>query len=145
MRVLYKEIYEIDDSFDRIDFYIIQRWLSGAYWSPGIEKKEVIQGAANSSIVVGCYYNGVQAGYLRAVSDKTRFAYFLDIFVDEKHRGKGIARRMIKFVLEHPDFKDVYQWLLVTKSAHGVYAKLGFEPLPNPEMWMMIKKPRERK
>lgn len=145
MKTTYKEEYEIDDSFDRIDFDIVQRWLSGAYWSPGIEKGEVVKGAANSSMVVGCYFKGAQAGYLRAVSDKTRFGYLLDVFVDEKHRGKGIARGMIRFVLEHPDLKGVYQWLLATKDAHGVYSKLGFAPLADPEKWMMIKKERERK
>lgn len=141
MKKCFKE-YEIDDFFDRVDFNVVEKWLSGTYWSPGIEKSEIIQGAKNSSAVVGCYYGDEQVAYLRVISDRTRFAYFLDVFVDEKHRRKGIAQAMIKFVFEHPDFKDVYQWLLATRDGHGVYTKLGFQPLPNPEAWMIIKKPR---
>jgi hypothetical protein len=26
--------------------------------------------------------------------------------------------------------------VLATESAHGLYAKFGFEPLPTPERWM---------
>jgi hypothetical protein len=46
---------------------------------------------------------------------------------------------MIKFILNHPELKDVYQWLLITKDAHGVYSKAGFKPLENPDRWMEIR------
>lgn len=142
MKVCFKERYEIDDSFERIDFDTVEKWLTSTWWSPGIRREEIIQGANNSTIVVGCYGNESQVGYLRVVSDRTRFAYFMDVFVDERHRRNGLAQAMMRFVIEHPDFKDVYQWLLATKDAHGVYEKLGFRPLPNPESWMIIRKER---
>ena len=44
--------------------------------------------------------------------------------------------------LSHPELKDVYQWILITMDAHGLYQKFGFEPLKNPERWMAILKPR---
>lgn len=142
MKTRFRDKYEIDDSLERIDFSVLEKWLSETWWSPGIGREEIIQGAQNSTIAVGCYSDEGQVGYLRVVSDRTRFAYFMDVFVDEDHRRKGIARAMMSFVIEHPDFKDVYQWLLATKDAHGVYAKLGFQPLPNPEAWMIIRKDR---
>ena len=42
---------------------------------------------------------------------------------------------MVQHALEHPDFATV-KWLLATADAHGVYKKLGFVPIPNPEVWM---------
>ena len=54
---------------------------------------------------------------------------------DQNHRGQGIARTMVQFALDHPDFTTV-NWLLATADAHGVYAKLGFTQLTNPERWM---------
>lgn len=77
--------------------------------------------------MLGAYKNGEQVGFLRVVSDKTRFAYLCDVWVEEKHRGKGLARRMVRLALEHPDFKTV-NWLLATLDAHGVYARIGFTP-----------------
>lgn len=76
-----------------------------------------------------------QAGFLRVISDKSRFAYLCDVWVDEPHRGRGVARRMVQCALDHPDFATV-NWLLATLDAHGVYAKLGFSPLTNPERYM---------
>lgn len=143
MRMALKDRFEIDDSFDRLDFDQLERWLAGTYWSPGIKKDEIIKGSRNSAIAVGCYLDGRQVGFLRVASDKTRFGYFLDVYVDAAHRGKGLAQAMMRFVFDHPDFADVYLWLLATKDAHGVYQKLGFEPLPDPQNWMWIKKPRK--
>ena len=137
--------YKIDDEYSRIDFDRLQRWLASAYWSPGIGREEIEKGARNSTIVVGAYDGREQVAFLRVVSDKTRFAYFLDVFVDEAHRGKGLAKALIRYVFEHPDFQDVYLWLLATRTAHGVYSELGFKPLENPGYWMIINKGRANK
>ncbi len=134
--------YRIDDDYNRIDFDRVQRWLSSAYWSVGIGKEEIERGSRNSSIVVGAYMAQEQVAFLRVVSDKTRFAYFLDVFVDEAHRRQGLAKALIKYVFEHPDYKDVYLWLLATHDAHPVYKELGFKPLDNPQYWMAISKGR---
>ena len=121
----------------------IQNMLSKMFWSPNITKNEILEGISNSALVVGAYAeNGKQVGFLRVVSDKVRFAYLPDVVVDEDHRRQGIGQRMVKFAMSHPELKDVYEWLLITKDAHGVYAKCGFKPIRNPEMWMSIINPR---
>jgi GNAT superfamily N-acetyltransferase len=137
---------EIDDSFDRIDFVKVREMLGVTYWSKGISIDEVKKGAVNSSLVTGAYTSeGLQVGYLRLVSDRTRFAYFMDVVVDKNYRKNGIAARMVKFALEHPDFTDVYQWHLKTLDAHAVYKKVGFVPLSNPEDWMEMVSPRPKR
>ena len=60
--------------------------------------------------------------------------------MDPAHRKKGLAKAMVRFALEHPDFKPVYGWLLATKDAHTVYSALGFTPLSAPEKWMTLNK-----
>jgi GNAT superfamily N-acetyltransferase len=121
----------------------IQSMLSKVFWSPNITKNEILKGIRNSALVVGAYTeDGKQVGFLRVVSDKVRFAYILDVVVKEDFRRQGIGQAMVKFTLSHSELKDVYQWLLITKDAHGVYEKCGFEPLRNPEKWMSIRNPR---
>jgi GNAT superfamily N-acetyltransferase len=130
--------------FEYIDFDAVSKWLLEVYWSPGITKDEVILGARNSSLVVGGFdESGKQVSFLRIISDKVRFAYILDVIVDPVWRRQGIGTGMVKYVMEHPEMSLVYQWLLRTRGAHGVYAKLGFIPLPNPDQWMIIQNPRE--
>jgi GNAT superfamily N-acetyltransferase len=132
-----------NNGIEHIDFDAVSQWLQDAYWSPGITKEEVILGAKNSSLVVGGFdEKGRQVSFMRAISDKMRFAYILDVIVDPVRRGKGIGRAMVRFAMEHPEMSRVYQWVLKTKDAHGVYAKLGFGPIQDPERWMVVQRPR---
>ncbi len=134
--------YSIKDGYDEMDFDKVTDLLKDTYWSNGIKKKEVVQGANSSALLVGAFTKNKQIGYSRVISDKTRFAYILDVIVDEKHQKQGIGQAMIKYILNHPDLKDVYQWLLITKDAHGVYHKVGFNPLVRPNDWMEIRHDR---
>ncbi len=132
--------YKIIDGFKKMDFNKVTDMLSKSFWSPGIKINEVKKGALNSALVVGAFSTeGFQIGYARVISDKTRFAYILDVFIDEKFRKKGIGQNLIKFIINHNDLKDVYQWLLITKDAHGVYSKQGFKTISRPNDWMEIR------
>ena len=134
---------EINSDQDRLRLPDIRAMLEKTYWSPGITEQEISKGIRNSALVVGAYLaDKRQVGFLRVVSDKVRFAYFLDVIVTEELRRKGIGQKMVQYAMAHAELKDVYQWLLVTKDAHGVYAKCGFQKLQTPERWMSIIKPR---
>jgi predicted GNAT family acetyltransferase len=137
--------YTIDDDIECIDFKRVTDWLAGSYWSPRISRAEVEKGARNSSLVIGAYATGgAQVGYARLASDRTRFAYIMDVFVDEGHRRRGLAGAMTRFAMVHPEYRDVYQWLLATRDAHHVYQRVGFKPLDHPERWMMIRNEKVR-
>jgi len=134
--------YELDDDIDRIDWVRVHAWLATSYWSPGIAAARVERAGRNSTCVLGAYHDGMQVGYLRVVSDRTRLAYLADVSIDEPHRGRGLGRVMVRRVMDEPDFATAL-WLLGTRDAHGVYAALGFEPVPHPERWMSCP-PRDR-
>jgi len=137
--------YQIDDDLSRVDLKRVTEWLAGSYWSPGIGREEVEKGARNSSLVIGAYDpQGVQVGYARLASDKTRFAYVMDVIVEPSHRRKGLGQAMVRFAMDHPDHQAVYIWLLATHDAHGAYAKVGFKPLEHPDRWMALVKPRPK-
>ncbi len=136
MILSYRE-YEIDEDRSRLDFALVHGWLSQTYWHTDLTQETVEKTAKHSSLVVGCYRDGVQTGYLRVVSDTVRFAYLADVIVDEAYRGKGIGRAMVKYALEHPDYATVSRWMLATRDAHGVYEGFGFKPLEKPESWMI--------
>jgi GNAT superfamily N-acetyltransferase len=132
----------MSDDHRRIDFARVTEWLEGSYWCPGIPRAAVEQAARHSSLVVGAYDSaGQQVGFLRAVSDCTRFAYLMDVYVDSQLRGCGLGRAMVRFALNHPRHKDVARWMLGTRDAHGVYAGEGFEPLAEPHLLMERTRP----
>ena len=88
-------------------------------------------------MIVGAYIDHLQVGFARVVSDRASFAYLCDVIVDPRHRGKGIGREMIRFALSDPEHQNLRKWLLATRDAHGVYARVGFSPLDHPERWMI--------
>jgi GNAT superfamily N-acetyltransferase len=133
----------IKTGFENMRFDEVTGMLSGAFWCLGIGRAEVERGARNSALVLGAFLStGKQIGYARAISDKTRFAYILDVIVHEDYRKQGVGQRMVKGLLENPDMRDVYQWVLITKDAHEVYRKVGFSVIGRPDDWMEIRKPR---
>lgn len=134
---------EYRSGFSAMDWDRVTEMLAQAFWCPGIGKDEVVRGAENSALVVGAFdVSGRQIGYARALSDKVRFAYIADVYVDQAHRRQGIGQAMIRHMLDHPSVAEVYQWLLITKDAHEVYKKVGFKVTSRPLDWMEIRKPR---
>ncbi len=129
--------FTIDTSLERIDFDLVHSWLTSSYWSPGVSQERVERAARRSSLVIGAYNESRQLGYCRVISDETSFAWLCDVFVDEAHRGIGIAKEMVRFALAHPDYQGLRRWVLATRDAHDVYRACGFEPLVNPERWMI--------
>ena len=130
------------DEIDRIDFAKVTAMLTEAYWCAGITQSEVLFGAQNSTLVVGAYLNDELVGYLRVISDRVRFAYVLDVIVDSRYQKQGIGQGMVRYALGHEKLKLVYQWLLRTRSAQGVYSKVGFRTIEHPEHWMILEKGR---
>lgn len=133
---------EIITGIERMDFARVTAMMTSAYWSRGIGEAEVRRAAANSALVIGAFIDGRQIGYGRVISDKTRFAYLTDFYVDEGCRGQGTAKKMVEAALKSPELAEVYQWLLVTGDAHGLYKKCGFSVISRPLDFMEIRNPR---
>ncbi len=139
METINKNEYIVRFGCENMDFIKVTEMLSKAFWSTGIKMDEVIKGASNSALITGVFYRGEQIGYARVASDKTRFAYIMDVYVDERYRRNGIGQLMINSILANDELSDVYHWLLITKDAHGVYSKSGFKTLSRPGDWMEIR------
>ena len=127
----------IRTGIEAMQFDRVHGWLTSSYWSPGIEREKVEKAAAGSSIVIGAFDGDLQVGYCRIISDRTTFGWVCDVFVDSEYRGRGIARKMVNYALQDVDHQGMRRWVLATADAHGVYAKLGFAPLVEPQRWML--------
>ena len=125
---------------DLLDFDIIHGFLSQAYWSVGIPRALVEQ-AARHSRPYGLYHCPTaherrQVGYLRLVTDFTAFAYLADVFVLDHVRGQGLAKWMVRTMLDDPALQEVRGWMLATQDAHELYRKFGFDALETPRRFM---------
>ncbi|MCH5673486.1 GNAT family N-acetyltransferase [Streptomyces gilvus] len=134
------EGYEISTDPDRLDVDRVHQWLStDAYWAQGRPRDKQEQAIAGS-LNFGVYdtISGAQVAYARVITDRATFAWLCDVYVDRSGRGKNIGTAMVGAVRDHLEAFGVRRVLLATADAHGVYAKLGFAPLTDPDRWMAL-------
>ncbi|HWU06726.1 MAG TPA: GNAT family N-acetyltransferase [Streptomyces sp.] len=132
--------HEISGDPTRLDTARIHHWLStDAYWALG-RTREQQERAIAGSLNFGAYdlASGEQTAYARVVTDRASFAWICDVYVDRAARGQGLGTRLVTAVRDELAPSGVRRFLLATKDAHGVYAKLGFTPLAEPDMWMVL-------
>ncbi|WFB06632.1 GNAT family N-acetyltransferase [Streptomyces sp. LX-29] len=135
--------YELSTDPARLDRARIHHWLStGAPWALG-RSRETQDRAIDGSLNFGAYEatSGAQVGYARVVTDHTTFAWLCDVYVDPDARGKGLATALATAVRDHLAPLGLRRMLLATDDAHGVYAKVGFQPLEDPGYWMNLSFP----
>jgi N-acetylglutamate synthase-like GNAT family acetyltransferase len=126
---------------DRVDLDVIHRYLSEeSYWAKGIPRALVERAIANS-LCFGAFDGEAQVGFARVVTDYATFGYVADVFVLPAHRGRGIAKALMRVVREHPELQSLRRWHLITRDAHGLYAQFGFAPLEAPQRHMGIAVP----
>jgi GNAT superfamily N-acetyltransferase len=119
----------------KLDIPFIQNFLKDIYWAAGRTIEEV-QTTIDTSFCFGIYLNDKQIGFARVITDYVVFAYMMDVFIDEVHRGKGYSSILIEAMMNEPKLQQVKIWRLATSDAHFLYEKFGFTALAHPEKMM---------
>jgi GNAT superfamily N-acetyltransferase len=134
--------YEISTDAARVDIATVHGYLARSYWSPGIPL-DVVERAIRHSLCFGVYESagGAQVGFTRVVTDHATFAYLCDVFVLETHRGRGLAKRMIRAVMAHPALTCARRIMLATRDAHALYRQAGFSDVGQSMTLMEIVRP----
>jgi GNAT superfamily N-acetyltransferase len=120
----------------RLDLEVIYGFLHHSYWTPGIPRAQV-ELAVRNSLCFGLYAGTEQIGFARVVTDYSSLAYIADVFVVVAQRGHGLATWLMHCVVDCPALAPVRMLLLATRDAHGLYRKVGFDTLPQPDHWMI--------
>jgi GNAT superfamily N-acetyltransferase len=146
--------YVISTDPARLDVDLIHRILSTSYWAAG-RPREIVERSIFGSLCFGVYEqevagidadersgvspaSGRQVAFARVITDGAVFGYLADVFVIPAFQGRGIAKGLVRAILAHPDLETVKVFLLRTRDAHGLYAKLGFEAVPRPDELMSL-------
>lgn len=126
------------DDTNLIDVTAVHHYLSEeSYWAKNIPF-DTVKKSIENSLCFGIYKDTKQVGFARWVTDKATFAYLCDVYVDEDFRGLGLSKKLMSFMLFHPDLQGLRTYFLGTLDAHGLYAQFGFKPLAMPERRMEI-------
>jgi GNAT superfamily N-acetyltransferase len=130
-----RENFTISTDPSRLDRMAIHAFLTGSYWAKGIPR-EIVDRSIDNALCFGIYDGERQVGFARVITDRATFAYLADVFVLESHRGRGLAAWLMEAILADPDLQGLRRWMLVTRDAHPLYRKVGFQDLPHPERVM---------
>ena len=103
----------------------------------GVERAiEIVEKSIEGSLCFGVYCHEKQIGFARVITDYVVFAYLMDVFIAEEHRGKGYSSILIDAMMKEPQLQQVKIWRLATSDAHFLYEKFGFTALAHPEKMM---------
>jgi GNAT superfamily N-acetyltransferase len=128
--------FEVSTDPARLDVGAIHQFLAfESYWAQGMERA-VLERALAHSLNFGLYAGPRQIGLARVVTDYATFAYLCDVYVHADYRGHGLGQWLMSCVVAHPDLQTLRRFGLVTRDAHGLYAKFGWTALARPERHM---------
>jgi GNAT superfamily N-acetyltransferase len=128
----------LSDDVARLDVDRIAAWLAESYWANDRDRATIERSLAHSYAVGAYAPSGEMVALSRATTDYASFAWIGDVVVDPAWRGKGIGTWLVGALVDELRGRGVPRFVLGTRDAHGVYAKIGFTALRVPEVWMEI-------
>lgn len=124
-----KELLQID---------AIHSYLSKeSYWAKNIPL-DIVKRSIDNSLCFGIYKKGEQIGFARWVTDKATFGWLCDVYISTAYRGLGLSKKLMAFMIFHPDLQGLRRYQLATLDAHRLYEQYGFKALENPNRQMGI-------
>ena len=119
--------YRIVDDLSQMNLDDIIKLLKSTYWADKRSDEQIEKSARNSSCY-GIFVEGEDklAGFARVISDYATTYYLCDVVVDEEYRNKGLGTALVSYIESLPVYAGL-RGILVTRDAHSLYRKFGYE------------------
>ena len=119
--------YRIIDGAENMKLEDIQRLLKLTYWADQRSPETVEKSVKNASCY-GIFLEDVNklVGFARVISDYATTFYLADVIIDPEYQRQGLGTALVSYVLSRPVYQGL-RGILLTKNAHGLYRKFGFE------------------
>lgn len=121
--------YSVIDGSDKMDAIEVMALLAQTYWANTRPLGQVKCSMDNSR----CY--GVRlcdsqklVGFARVISDFATTYYLCDVVVDETYRGMGLGEALVSYIESLDEYKGL-RGVLITRDAHSLYEKFGYQTL----------------
>lgn len=101
--------------------------LDGTYWNGDFTAAQLARAHLGSPAWIGARdADGRLVASARALADGGKLAWIYDVIVAPDWRGRGLGRRLVELLLDHPMVRGVGRVMLGTRDAQALYAKYGF-------------------
>jgi GNAT superfamily N-acetyltransferase len=131
--------YTISTDKTKLDIPLIHQYLSQqSYWAQNIPL-DIVERSIENSICFGVYHHDKQVGFARVVTDQATFGYLADVFILPEHRGLGLSKQLVAFIMAYPSLQGLRRFMLDTRDAHTLYAQFGFSAPDKPDNIMQCR------
>lgn len=117
-------VYLISNNIELLQLDRVTELLRTTYWAKNRSDDTIVKSIENS-INVGVYFNGLQIGFARCVTDYSTVYWLCDVIIDKEYREKGIGHALVEFITELKELKPL-MGILSTKHSKELYAGYGF-------------------
>ena len=121
--------YNIVDGADKMNVDEVIRLLRMTYWADKRPVEQIEKAMQNSS----CY--GVRleddkklVGFARIISDYATTYYLCDVIIDTACQHMGLGTALVSYIESLPEYAGL-RGILITRDAHDLYRKFGYEVL----------------
>ncbi len=119
--------YRMIDGADGMNSGEVAALLKTTYWANRRSIEQIEKSMRNSSCY-GIYLDDEKklVGFARVISDYATTYYLCDVVIDGAYRGRGLGKALLSYIVSLPEYAGL-RGLLLTKDAHKLYEKFGFE------------------
>jgi N-acetylglutamate synthase-like GNAT family acetyltransferase len=105
----------------------IVRLLKMTYWADN-RSREAIEKSVRNSSCYGIYADETKnlVGFARVISDYATTYYLCDVIIDPAFQHRGLGTALVSHIVSKPELSGL-RGFLITKNAHDLYRKFGFE------------------
>ena len=121
--------YRILDGREKMDIRDIIRILKTTYWADRRSDEQIEKSVLNSSCY-GVYLEdeGKLVGFGRVISDYATTYYLCDVVIDTEYQHIGLGTALVSYIESLPEYAGL-RGILITRDAHSLYRKFGYEVL----------------
>ena len=126
--------YRIVEGKKKIKVEEVERLLKMTYWAD-TRPIEKIEKSMDNSECYGLFIEGIDqlVGFARVITDYATTYYLCDVIIDNEYQHNGLGKALVSHIASMPKYAEL-RGLLVTKDAHGLYEKYGYEIINNRAM-----------
>jgi ribosomal protein S18 acetylase RimI-like enzyme len=121
--------YRIIENLGNIGIDEIARLLKMTYWADKRPIEQIEKSVKNSSCY-GVYLEDEKklVGFARVISDYATTYYLCDVIIDRAYQHKGLGTALVSHIESRPEYRGL-RGILITRDAHSLYRKFGYEVL----------------
>ena len=121
--------YRIVDGVETMKLDEIARLLRMTYWADKRTMEQIERSVRNSSCYGICLPEEEKlVGFARVISDYATTYYLCDVIIDPEYQHRGLGTALVSHIESLPEYQGL-RGILITRDAHALYRKFGYEVL----------------